>query len=436
VFGRERKKKKRRRTPRFLRPVLRPMAFRVLPRALRPGRVGRLAAALPGGVRDPLFEVLLRRIDASPIHRGNAVTLYFDGTAAFAAMAEAIAAAREEVLLEAYILKDDAAGRALADALESAARRGAAVRVLADAFGSSATRGSFWRRMEERGLDVRLYHPFFPYLWYQPYRDHRKILAVDRRVAFTGGMNVGEEYGSPARGPSAGRSWRDTHARIEGAAAWEMAVVFREGWEDAGGAPFEIAPLARPPADAPAPPGASVLVLDSSPGRGHEETASVIAASLAASRERFWLTNAYFAPRRGALPLLAAAARRGVDVRLLLPGLSDVPLVRHAGHGSYRYLLRRGVRIFEYRASVLHAKSFTADGYVSMVGSTNMDFRSFHFNAECNLVALDAGVARTLEERFTADLADADEVTLAAWDRRTALHRIGDRLARAVSPVL
>lgn len=435
MFGRERKTP-RRRTPRFLRPVLRPMAFRVLPRDLRPRRVGRLAAALPGGVRDPDFEVLLRRIDASPIHRGNTVQLYFDGSQAFAAMCAAIGEAREEVLLEAYILKDDAAGRALADALAGAARRGVAARVLADAFGSSATRGSFWRDLEKRGIDVRLYHPLFPYLWYQPYRDHRKILAVDRRVAFTGGMNIGEEYGSSLGHPKHGGFWRDTHARLEGPVAWEMAVVFREGWERAGGARFEIPPLALPPEGEPAPPGASLLVLDSAPGRGHEETASVLAAAIAASRERFWLTNAYFAPRRDSLPLLAAAAGRGVDVRLLLPGVSDVPLVRHAGHGSYRHLLKRGVRIFEYRASVLHAKTFVADGYLSMVGSTNMDFRSFHFNAECNVVALDAGVARTLEERFTADLADAAEITLADWDRRTPAHKAGDTLARMLSPLL
>jgi cardiolipin synthase len=412
------------------------MAFRVLPRDLRPRRVGRLAGALPGGVRDPAFEVLLRRIDASPIHRGNAVTLYFDGAKAFAAMLAAAAAAREEILVEAYILKDDAAGRALADALAQAVRRGVAVRVLADAFGSSATHGSFWRKMSGCGVDVRLYHPLFPFLWYQPYRDHRKILAVDRRVAFTGGMNIGEEYGSSLGHPKHGGFWRDTHARLEGPVAWEMAVVFREGWEGAGGAPFAIPPLALPPDDESGPPGASLLVLDSAPGRGHEETAAVLAAAIAASRERFWLTNAYFAPRRDALPLFAEAARRGVDVRLLLPAVSDVPLVRHAGHGSYRHLLRRGVRIFEYRPSVLHAKTFVADGYLSMVGSTNMDFRSFHFNAECNVVALDPRVAGTLEARFEADLADAAEITLEAWDRRTRAHKAGDALARMLSPLL
>ena len=269
------------------------MAFRVLPRELRPTRVWRLAEALPRGVRDPEFEVLLRRIDAAPLHRGNAVTVFFDGPTAFASMCDAIAAARREVLLEAYILKDDATGRSFVEALAAAARRGVAVRVLADAFGSSDTRAEFWRQMEERHIEVHLYHPLFPFLWYQPYRDHRKILVADRRVGFTGGMNIGDEYGSSLKGRGA-ELWRDTHARLEGPAAWEMAVVFQEGWDRAGGKPFEIPPLELPPE--PPPSGASILVLDSSPGRGHEETASVLAAMGAAARKTFWLTNAYFAP--------------------------------------------------------------------------------------------------------------------------------------------
>jgi len=428
-------KKHRRTTPRFLRPVLRPMAFRVLPRALRPGRVWRLAEALAQGARDPEFEVLLRRIDASPIYGGNAVTVFFDGPPAFASMCAAIAGAEREVLLEAYILKDDATGRAFVEALAAAVQRGVTVRVLADAFGSSDTRSEFWRQMEERRIEVRLYHPFLPFLWYQPYRDHRKILVLDRRVAFTGGMNIGDEYGSSLRGRGS-KLWRDTHARLEGPVAWEMAVVFQEGWDRAGGTPFEIPPLELPPPDEPAQPGASILVLDSSPGRGHEETASVLAAMGAAARKTFWLTNAYFAPRRGALPLLARAAARGVDVRLLLPGTSDVPLVRHAGHGMFRYLLERGVRIFEYETSVLHAKTVVADGWVSMIGSTNMDFRSFHFNSECNVVVLDGAVAESLERQFAVDLAGAREITPAEWDRRAALHKFGDACARALSPAL
>ncbi len=411
------------------------MAFRVLPRELRPTRVWRLAQVLALGVRDPGFEVLLQRIDTSPLHRGNAVTVFFDGPPAFASMCDAIAVAEREVLLEAYILKDDATGRAFVEALAAAARRGVAVRVLADAFGSSDTRAEFWQQMEERHIEVHLYHPLLPFLWYQPYRDHRKILVVDRRVAFTGGMNIGDEYGSSLKGRGS-ELWRDTHARLEGPAAWEMAIVFQEGWDRAGGRPFEIQPLELTPLDEAAPKGASILVLDSSPGRGHEETASVLAAMGAAARRTFWLTNAYFAPRRGALPILARAAARGVDVRLLLPGASDVPLVRHAGHGVFRYLLERGVRIFEYERSVLHAKSLVVDGFASMVGSTNMDFRSFHFNSECNAVVLDGAVAESLERQFTLDLAGSKEVTLSAWSRRTSLHAFGDFCARALSPVL
>jgi len=420
------------RAPRLLKPFLRPAAYRVLPPELRVRRVGRLAGALPGGVRDPQFETLLRRIDDAPTLPGNAAALFFDGAEAFAAMREAVAAAREEVLLESYILRDDATGRQLFGALASAARRGVSVRVLADAWGSFGTRSGFWREMAAAGIDVRLFHPLFSALWYQPYRDHRKILVVDRQVAFTGGMNVADEYGA---GPATGEpAWRDTHARLDGPVAWEMAVVFSEGWDRAGGRPFAIAPLPWDP-DAPRT-GASVLVLDSSPGRGHAESASALAALVGAARRNVWLTNAYFAPARAALAVLGNAAERGVDVRLLLPGRTDVPVVRHAGHDLFAGLLRRGVRIFEYGRSVLHAKTVVADGFVSVVGSSNMDFRSFHFNAECNVVLLDEAAAAGLERQFLRDLEDSVEIAEPAWSRRPWPHRAGDRAAGALSPLL
>jgi cardiolipin synthase len=180
----------------------------------------------------------------------------------------------------------------------------------------------------------------------------------------------------------------------------------------------------------------SVLVLDSSPGRGHSESASVLAAIVGAAREYVFLTNPYFAPTRVGLDILGEAAARAVDVRLLLPGISDVPLLRHAGHGFFRGLLRRGVRIFEYRPSVLHAKTVVADGYVSVVGSSNMDFRSFHFNAECNLVLLDDGTAARFTRQFRADLENADEIVEPGWSARPWPHRLADRAARALAPFL
>jgi cardiolipin synthase len=409
---------------------VRPRAGRELPLELRAENVGRLARELPLGLRDPGFPHLLRRIDQAPILEGNQVQVFFRGTEFFAAMLHAIDVARREVLVESYILKDDRTGRDFLDAVGRAAGRGVVVKVLADAWGSVTTGRAFWREMKRRGVEARLFNPLFPHLLFTPFRDHRKILVIDRQTAFTGGMNIGDEYGSGG-GPGSRGPWRDTHACVHGPAAWELAVVFSEAWRRAGGGELDLVPL-----QPPEPGGASVLVLDSLPGRGYEETASVLASIVAAARERVWITNAYFAPRPRAVRLLALAAGRGVDVRLLLPGETDVPLVRHAGHGHYAALLRSGVRVFEYGAAVLHAKTMVADDYVSVVGSTNLDFRSFRFNAECNLAILDEATGVAFADAFRDDLESAVEIDLDRWERRSLLHRSADAIARSLGPLL
>ena len=413
---------------RLWRPTLRPRAWRRLPPELRVGSVGKLAAALPEGLRDPGFAVLLRRIDESPILEGNRVRPFFRGPETFDAMRAAIDSAREEVLVESYIFKDDATGRSFMETLGRAVARGVRVRVLADAFGSIATRRDFWKEMRARGIEVRLFNPLFPHPLLQPFRDHRKILVADGRAAFTGGMNIGDEYGSSLS--AHGGPWRDTHVEIEGPAAWGMAIVFTEAWHAAGGSPIVLEPLA------PETGGVAILVLDSRPFRGTDEITSVLAAIAGGARRRLWITNAYFAPRWRAIVRLGEAAGRGVDVRILLPGRSDVPLVRHAGHGYYAALLERGVRIFEYQPAVLHAKTLVADDFVSVAGSSNLDFRSFHINAECNVVMLDAETGRVFSEQFERDLEQSVEVTPAIWNRRSFLHRTGDAFARRLGPVL
>src|ERR1041385_6711073 len=260
--------------------------------------------------------------------------------------------------------------------------------------------------MQNLKIEGRLFHPFWSHLWDHLVRDHRKIIVIDRQFAFTGGMNVANEYGASRHRKTV--SWRDTHVRIEGPAAWEMALVFREGWERSGGSSLHLPPLAPTCAT-----GARTLVLDSRPGRGHGETAAVLAALVAASRQRLWITNSYFAPNRIAIELLGQVARRGVDVRLLLPGRSDMPLVRHAGHGNFSALLASGVRIFEFQAAILHAKTLLADNHISVVGSSNLDFRSFYFNAECNVLILDDETGQSMAEAFEKDLDQSVEVRLA-----------------------
>ena len=417
-------KRKRRR---LWKPRLRPLPRHRLPPELRPDRIGEIAVRLAGGLRDPGFTRLLSRVDQTAVLGGNRVHVYFDGGSAFDAMERDVDAARTEILVESYIWKDDSTGRRALDALGRAVARGVAVRALADAVGSHSTKKTYWEEMRRRGIEVRLFSPFL----LQPFRDHRKILVVDRRIAFSGGMNIADEYsgGSGGSGGKANLAWRDTHARVEGAAAWELATVFSEAWNDAGSTPIELQPL-EAPEDTPA----RVLVLDSRPGRGHEETASSLAAVVAAARERVWITNAYFAPRRRAIDALAGAVRRGVDVRLLLPGVSDVPIVRHAGHGWYDSLRGVGVRIFEYQPAILHAKTAVADDYASLVGSSNLDFRSFHLNAECNFLVFDEEVGRTMSGAFERDLESSREID-AGWPR-TFAHRVADFVARKLGILL
>jgi cardiolipin synthase len=212
-----------------------------------------------------------------------------------------------------------------------------------------------------------------------------------------------------------------------------MAVVFSEGWVHAGGSPIEIDPL---PIEEIEAPGVRVLLLDSRPKRGQAESAAVMAAVAAAARRTLWITNAYFAPGRKALEVLGEAAERGVDVRLLLPGKTDVPIARRAGHGYYGALLKRGVRIFEYQPAILHAKTLVADGRVSLVGSTNLDFRSFLFNAECDLLMMDEPTGALMERAFLADLEQSTEILLPDWRRRPWITKAGDRVARWLSPLL
>ena len=187
------------------------------------------------------------------------------------------------------------------------------MRVLADGFGSLSTRATFWNELRGGGIKARLFHPLWTRLQDHFHRDHRKLIVVDQRIAFTGGMNVADEYGSSRK--RKGNLRRDAQVRLEGPIAWELAAVVREGWERAGGDRFTVSPWV-----ADEPSGAKCVVLDSRPGRGQNETSAVMAALVGASRRRLWVTNAYFAPRPLVIRALISAARRGVDVRLLLPG--------------------------------------------------------------------------------------------------------------------
>jgi cardiolipin synthase A/B len=451
------------------------------PREVRTYRAWGAARRFTEGVRDPAFRELLQLIDGGPMHQCPPPVLLPDGAAAFRTMIAAIDAAQEEALLETYIMRDDKLGESVQQALVRAAARGVRTYVLVDAVGSMATHDRFWDSLTEQGVVVRHFHR----VWNHPLealrRDHRKLLVCDRAVAFTGGMNIGEEYGSSIRARK--DVWRDTFVQVDGSVARELAAVFAEGWDRAQGPALpgleyvswsDAAALSpQPDADAAAtrplhdqlqyalqrqlqrrlgkrrdrrrgrivrrvidvagPDDRAVLVLDPRPGRGQREMLSVLSALLGGARERLWITTPYFAPPNRALTFLLSAARRGVDVRLLLPSeRTDVPLIRHAAHGAYRMLMESGVRIFEYERATLHAKTMVIDGHVSLIGSSNLDFRSFWLNAECNVLVFDDACAAALEDSFAGDLANSREITTDEWRRRTWSHRLLDASARGL----
>jgi cardiolipin synthase A/B len=392
-----------------------------------------------------------------------------DGEEAFKIMGAACDEAQTEILVETYILRDDRVGVSLFQHLEAAVKRGVKVCVLADGIGSFGTGRQYWRDMEAAGITVRIFHPWWKAPLHALRRDHRKIVVVDRKVAFTGGMNIGVEYGSSIR--STHKAWRDTFIRVEGPVSVELAAVFAEGWDRAGGEalpgleyvswsegivqpPRGFAALRSPQvrnrvkrrmalmrdrrrgrrvvrgqSESVALEDAAVMVLDSRPGRGQPETIAVLSALWGAARERLWVTTPYFAPPIGALDILSTAVKRGVDVRLLLPGKTDVQFIRHAAHGTYSKLLKAGVRIFEYQPAVLHSKTMVVDGQVGVVGSANLDFRSLWMNAECNLLLFDRETASAQEAAFLKDLEQSREITLAEWKLRSLRHRLLDAFA-------
>lgn len=417
--------------------MLRPRGGRQLPAELRAEPVYKAACAIAGGLSTPQWIELVARVDDSAFHRDAKIRIYTQGVKAFADIIAAINRAQDEILVEAYIIRDDRTGHAILEALSAAVARGVEVKLLADAFGSSGTRREFWEQLRLAGTRVKLFRrPRFMPSRLQPILDHRKLVIVDRCVGFTGGMNIADEYQYGRVGDA---PWRDTHIRVSGSVAAEMALIFMEGWEAAGGDPVHRAPGTVETAtfaDTAAPQeGQAALLLDSRPGRGQSEVFSVFAAVLGAARERVWISNAYFAPNRLMVHLLKRTSARGVDVRLLVPRKYDLQFFRHIARGYYASLLSAGIRIYEYEPAVMHAKTVLADNCVSIIGSTNFDFRSFDFNAECNVLLHNAKTAQHMAEIFVEDIKHAEEITRERWFAWPWWQRVLWRVSRVLAPM-
>ncbi len=336
---------------------------------------------------------------------GNGVRLLRDAAENYPAWLEAIRRARHYVHFENFIVADDAAGRLFAEALMERARAGVPVRVLYDWLGCTGRSGAaYWTELIEAGVDVRVFNPLrlSAPLWIR--RDHRKVIVVDGTLAFVSGLCVSNDWTGSEDGGVA--PWRDTGVAVRGPAAADVDAAFAETWALCG----EPLPAGeRPDADFVEPVGdVPVRVVAGRPGElGTYRLDLLMAAS---ARRRLWLTDAYMMPTPAYVRALSEAARDGVDVRLLVPGSSDVPFLQPFVRMGYRPLIDGGVRVFEWNGTMLHAKTAVIDGRWSRVGSTNLNMTSWFTNWEIDVAIEDAEFAAGMEAMYLADLANATEV--------------------------
>ncbi|MBI3548369.1 MAG: cardiolipin synthase ClsB [Elusimicrobia bacterium] len=357
---------------------------------------------------------------------GNALTILSNGKEAYPAMLEAISEAKSTIHLESYIIRSDRTGWKFAWALAERARAAVQVRVIYDSVGCLDIAPSYLQFLRNNGVNLLEYRPVAPWRrrWGWSRRDHRKMLVVDGRVGFAGGINIADEFVDPADG---GGGWRDTDVRIEGATAHELDRLFRATWFRETGHRF---PLEGPPDPSTGPSLVHVAANQEFLYRYRIRQAFLHA--LKRARERVSIMSAYFIPDRGIRRALFRACARGVKVRVLLPGISDVPAVNYASHYGFSDLLKGGVRIYQWQGPVLHAKTVVIDGLWSAVGSYNMDHRSLLHNLEVNLHILDRDFGRLMEESFERDIAASREITLAEWHRRHWQEKMLERLFYAV----
>ena len=381
-------------------------------------------------------------IVGSPLTTGNRVLLLQDGPATYQAMFAAIAAAKDHINLETYIFDDDEVGQRFAQALMARQAQGVQVNVLRDSAGTFRTPATFFAKLAASGIRVHEFNPINPLAaresWQWNQRGHRKLLIVDGRTAFLGGINISSVYsgGSFKRGSQSAPktpvadnlAWRDTHLQLQGPVVAELQKLFIAAWEKQKGPTLASKNYFPPPQMA----GQQVVrAIGSSPDEPFSLIYATLLSAIGSAETSVSITNAYFVPDPQLLAALEAAARRGVNVSLILPSQTDSWLVFHAGRRFYARLLRAGVKIYERRGVILHSKTALIDGVWATVGSTNLDWRSFLHNYELNAVVLGVDFGRQVQAMFDRDLAASDPILLEQWQQRSIDLRFKEQFARA-----
>ena len=381
---------------------------------------------------------VVESVTESPLTKGNTVTLLTDGQATYAAMFKAIEHARDHINLESYIIEDDETGRKFAELLLQKQGQGVQVNVMYDSVGSMKTPAVFFERLRDSGIQVVAFNPINPLesrgKWGLTHRDHRKILIIDGKAAIIGGINISRVYSSSLfkREPNekAPIHWRDTDIQIEGPAVAEFQKLFFDTWQKQKGP--ELSGRNYFP-ELKEGGNALVRVVGSTPRQDNRIPFIVYVSAITFSEHSIHMTNSYFIPDDQIAKALADAAERGVDVKIILPGITDSQLALYAQRYHYSRLLKSGVNIYEHTTSLLHAKTAVIDKVWSTVGSTNMDFLSLLKNDEVNAVILSHEFAVEMEKMFVRDLAESDQIRWEEWKERPLYLRIREWFAHLFS---
>jgi cardiolipin synthase len=380
------------------------------------------------------YTAVVESVTESPLTKGNKVTLLANGQAAYAAMFKAIQNAGDHINLETFIIEDDEVGRKFTDLLLQKQAEGVQVNLIYDSVGSFSTPAPFFQRLRDGGIQVVEFNPVNPFKahghWLLAHPDHRKILIIDGKVAISGGINISSVYSSRLSGrrevEGAPLPWRDTDVQIEGPAVAEFQKLFLDTWQKQKGPKLSERNYFP---DLKEEGNALVRVVGSTPGQSNRITFIVYVSAITFAEHSVHLTNAYFIPDDQILSAFSDAAMRGVDVKIIVPAITDSKLALHAQRYNYSGLLKAGVKIYERRNALLHAKTAVIDEVWSTVGSTNMDFWSFLSDDEVNAVILSREFAIEMEKMFARDIAESDQIQWEEWKKRPLLPRIREWFA-------
>ncbi|RJQ23996.1 MAG: hypothetical protein C4560_00345 [Nitrospiraceae bacterium] len=358
-----------------------------------------------------------------PFSENNRVQLLKSGREAFQSILDAVSSAEKIVCIEFYIFKDDDTGQKLSGLLKEKARQGIDIYLLYDHFGSFLTSRRFWSDLKKEGIKVRVSHPF---KWSSPrsylYRNHKKLLVIDGKKAFMGGFNIADEYHGYFKRRR--EIWRDVVIYLEGPIASILQGIFNKSWRTWKGDLITMHAHHHQATE-----GLPVIPIFVNSRKARRKMRKLLLDSIKNARERILLTTAYFIPSRRILRALLSAARRGVDLKLLLPGKSDVLAAHYAGRNFYTRLLRSGAEIYNYQGAILHAKTAVFDGCWSIIGSTNLDLQSLRRNEESNVGILDVAFGKKMTEAFHGDLDNSVKIERNLWSARPLYEKILERLS-------